>query len=396
MLWAMDKIKGLISLATNDPNSTTGYGVQANHLVTSMKKAGMQTAILSNYGTEGKIDKWRTKYGDVPLYPKGLLPYSDDVMELWHNHHRAQFPDLPHALMTLYDVWVYNNMKAQVPIISWVPLDHVTMPPLVKQFLDRDNVTPVAMSPHGQRQLKAAGFDAAYVPHAVDTKTFKRTSKFRGNPTRQFMDIPEEHFLVGMVLANKANKIVHRKAYGEQLLAFGIFHKEHPDSHLYIHADPSTAMGGFDLGNLIKACGIPREAVTIANRNELQLGYSDADMAALYSTFDVLLMATYGEGFGVPVLEMQACGGRVIASNWAATADLVSEDCWLVEGQPFWDEPQRAFYQIPFLGSITNALEEAYKADRGPSAASRRFALQFDVETVWEQYWQPFFSDYFS
>ena len=396
MLWAMDKIKGLISLATNDPNSTTGYAVQANHLVTSMKKAGMQTAILSNYGTEGKIDKWRTKYGDVPLYPKGLLPYSDDVMELWHNHHRAQFPELPHALMTLYDVWVYNNMKAQVPIISWVPLDHVTMPPLVKQFLDRDNVTPVAMSPHGQRQLKAAGLDAHYVPHAVDTKTFKRTGKFRGNPTRQFMDIPEEHFLVGMVLANKANKIVHRKAYAEQLLAFGIFHKEHPDSHLYIHADPSAAMGGFDLGNLIKACGIPREAVTIANRNELQLGYSDADMAALYSTFDVLMMATYGEGFGVPTIEAQACGTRVIASNWAATADLVSEDCWLVEGQPFWDEPQRAFYQIPFLGSITNALEEAYKADRGPSAASRRFALQFDVETVWEQYWQPFFADYFS
>ena len=392
----MDKIKGLISLATNDPNATTGYAVQANHLVTSMKKAGMQTAILSNYGTEGKIDKWRTKYGDVPLYPKGLLPYSDDVMELWHNHHRAQFPDLPHALMTLYDVWVYNNMKAQVPIISWVPLDHVTMPPLVKQFLDRDNVTPVAMSPHGQRQLKAAGLDAHYVPHAVDTKTFKRTSKFRGNPTRQFMDIPEEHFLVGMVLANKANKIVHRKAYAEQLLAFGIFHKEHPDSHLYIHADPSAAMGGFDLGNLIKACGIPRDAVTIANRNELQLGYSDADMAALYSTFDVLMMATYGEGFGVPTIEAQACGTRVIASNWAATADLVSEDCWLVEGQPFWDEPQRAFYQIPFLGSITNALEEAYKADRGPSAASRRFALQFDVETVWEQYWQPFFADYFS
>lgn len=396
MLWGMEKIKGLISLATNDPNSTTGYGVQANHLVTSMKKAGMQTAILSNYGTEGKIDKWRTKYGDVPLYPKGLLPYSDDVMELWHNHHRAQFPDLPHSLMTLYDVWVYNNMKSTVPMISWVPLDHVTMPPLVKQFLDRDNVTPVAMSPHGQRQLKAAGFDAAYVPHAVDTKTFKRTSKFRGNPTRQFMDIPEEHFLVGMVLANKANKIVHRKAYDTQLLAFGIFHKEHPDSHLYIHADPSTAMGGFDLGNLIKACGIPRDAVTIANRNELQLGYSDADMAALYSTFDVLMMATYGEGFGVPTIEAQACGTRVIASNWAATADLVSEDCWLVEGQPFWDEPQRAFYQIPFLGSITNALEEAYKADRGPSAASRRFALQFDVERVWEDYWQPFFTDYFS
>ena len=395
MLWGMEKIKGLISLATNDPNATTGYGVQASHLVDSMKKAGMQTAILSNYGTEGKIDKHRTKHGDVPIYPKGLLPYSEDVMELWHNHHRAQHPNLPHAIMTLYDVWVYNNMKANVPIISWVPLDHVTMPPMVKAFLERENVTPVAMSPHGQRQLKAAGFDAAYIPHSVDTNVFKRTKNFRGKPTREVLEIGEDTFLVGMVLANKANKIVHRKAYAEQLLAFGIFHKEHPDSHLYIHAEPSPIMGGFDLGQLIKACGIPADAVTIANRHELQLGYSDQDMAALYSAFDVLLMATYGEGFGVPTIEAQACGTRVIASNWAATADLVSEDCWLVEGQPFWDEPQRAFYQIPFLGSITNALEQAYKADRGPSAASRKFALGFDVETVWERDWVPFLTEYF-
>jgi glycosyltransferase involved in cell wall biosynthesis len=393
---AVEKIKGLVSLATNDPNASTGYGVQAKHLIGSMKEHGMQVAVLSNYGTEAKIDKYRTKHGEVPLYPKGLLPYSDDVMELWHNHHRAQYPELPHAIVTLYDVWVYNNMKAEVPIISWVPLDHITMPPLVHRFLERDNVTPVAMSLHGQRQLKAAGFDAPYIPHSVDTNVFKRTAKLRGKDTRTFMDIPADYHLTGMVLANKANKILHRKAYAEQLLAWGIFHKDHPKSHLYIHADPSIIMGGFDLGNLIKACGIPEDAVTIANRNELLLGYSDADMAALYSAFDVLLMATYGEGFGVPMIEAASCSVRTIASSWAATQDLVTEDCWLVEGQPFWDEAQKSFFQIPLLGSIVAALEKSYEAPRGPSIAQRKFALDFDTKRVWERDWLPFFRDYFA
>ncbi len=64
------------------------------------------------------------------------------------------------------------------------------------------------------------------------------------------------------------------------------------------------------------------------------LGIRRRSLAALYSAADVLLAPSYGEGFGVPTVEAQACGTRVIGSGWAATADLVAEDGWLVEGQP--------------------------------------------------------------
>ena len=399
IVWGMavEKIKGLASLVSNDPTMPTGYGVQAGQLVEQMKKHGIHIGVLSNYGTEGNIRQHRTKYGDVPIYPKGLKPYSDDVIELWHNHHRAQHPRLPHAIFTLYDVWVYNALpEMDTPIYCWVPLDHITLPPLVKKFLDRPNVHAIAMSPHGQRQLKGAGIESVYIPHAVNTDVFVRTEKFRGQPTREFMDIKADDFLVSMVMANKANGMVHRKAYAEQLLAFGIFHKEHPDSHLYIHADPLPLTGGFHLGDLLKSCGVPASAVTIANRDELKTGYSDQEMAAIYSATDVLMMATYGEGFGVPVIEAQACGTRVITSSWAATPDLVSEDSFLVEGQPFWDEPQKSFFQIPLLGSMVSALERAYNADRGPSVASRQFALGFGVETVFERDWVPFLREVFA
>ena len=100
-----------------------------------------------------------------------------------------------------------------------------------------------------------------------------------------------------------------------------------------------------------------------------------------------------GKGL-VPIIEAQACGTRVIGSNWAATADLVADDGFKVEGQPFWDEPQKAFYQIPILADLVRALEEAYEADRGVSSVARSFALQFDIETVWSDYWLAFLRDY--
>jgi len=395
IVWGMskEKLNAVFSIVSNSPNTPTGYGVQVAYLVEKLKKHGAKVAVLSNFGTEGAMGKHVTKHGTVDVYPKGLQGYSEDVIQTWHDHHRAKYPDLPAFILTVYDVWVYMKTELKGPVICYVPLDHVTIPPLVKSFLKRENVSSIAMAPHGQRQLAINGIEAPYIPHSVDTEVFQRRDKLRGVPTREFMGIDPDTFLVGMVMANKANGIIHRKAYAEQMLAFGIFHKEHPDSHLYIHADYSPVVQGFHLEHLREACGIPKEAVTFANRDELRTGYSDEEMAALYSAMDVLMMATMGEGFGVPCIEMASVGGRVIASNWAATQDLVSEDGWLVEGQPFWDEPQKAFYQIPLLGSLTGALEKAYKADRGHSVASRSFALQFDVDAVWEASWLPFFRE---
>jgi hypothetical protein len=85
----------------------------------------------------------------------------------------------------------------------------------------------------------------------------------------------------------------------------------------------------------------------------------------------------------------------VIGSSWAASADLVAEDGWLVDGQPFWDEPQKAFYQVPLLDSVVSALALAEK-ERGFSAVSRKFALDFDEEKVWTDYWMPFLKEYFA
>ena len=389
------KFKGAVSIASNSFGSSTGYGVQGKYLAEKLLKHGVKVANLSNYGLEGRKETMRLKTGDVKHYPRGQVLYSEDVMELWHKDFTSAFPELKSYLFTLYDVWVYNNLKFDGEIISWVPLDHITLPPQVAKFLLRPQVTPITMSPHGQRQLEEAGIDSTYIPHAVDTKVFKPTDTYEGMPIRQYLEVPEDAFLVSMVQANKANGQIHRKALAEQFLAFGMFRKEFPNSYLYLHMEPNKAFGGFDIPKLLKACGLDQSCVLMADSDILRVGYPQEFLSAIYTASDVLLGCSYGEGFGVPVVEAQACGTRVITSGFAATQDLAGPDSWIVGGQPFWDEAQQAFFSIPFVQSMVEALKEAQAAPKGVSQQAIDFAKQFDVDRVWEQYWKPFWESKF-
>ena len=394
---AHEKLDGLISVASNSYDIPTGYGQQVKFLIDRLLKHGIKAANLSNYGLQGSISEIKTPYGKAKHYPMGFKPYSDDAIPVWHNDFKADYPLLKDAVLTLYDQWVYNDMEFDGRIIAWTPLDHVTLPPLVHKFLTRENVTVVTMSPHGQRQLEKAGIESTYIPHGIDTKVMKPTvTVFDNIPTRDYLGVPKDAFLVSIVQANKANGLVHRKALAEQLMAFSIFRQSHPDAYLYIHSEPSNAFGGFNIPQLLASVGLTKEHVIILDQNINRVGYPPEYLAAIYTASDVMLQVSYGEGFGVPVVEAQACGTRVITSNWAATKDLAGPDSYLVDGQPFWDEPQAAFYHIPNIGSIVNALSLAYDAPRGVSKSSIDFAKDFDVDRVWQWYWMPFLREFFS
>jgi len=381
-------LNGVVSLYSNSPNPT-GYGEQSKILLDLLKRDGADVAMLSNYGLEGNVSTYETAHGPIPHYPRGVDGYSNDVAPLHHSHFKNQHQGKPDLLITLYDVWVLQGKGwEEQNVASWVPLDHVTMPPKVQEWLRRDNVTPIAMAPHGVRQMESVGIECEYVPHSINTEVFKPTDQFKGQHVRDFMKTGDK-FVVGMVAANKASGLIHRKCFSENLLAFSMFYSKHPDAVLYLHTDPLGTAGGWNLLNVLKAFGIPKEAVIFPNFVDFKYGINQTELAALYTGMDVLLAPSYGEGFGVPTLEAAACGVRVIGSGWAATPDLISEDGWLVEGQPMWDAGQDAIWQVPLVPSIVGALEEAYNAPRGTSKAQVEFAQGFAVEKVWQDRWLP-------
>lgn len=364
--------------------------MQTGMLVDRLKRDGADVAAISNYGVEGNMTTYKSPYGEIPHYPRGLDPYSNDVVPMHHAHFKAQNPDKKDLLITLYDVWVLQGKGwDSIPVASWVPLDHTTMPPKVEAWLRKENVTPIAMSPFGVEQMNRKEIACEYVPHAIDTSVMKPTNEIQGQDAREFMGITKDQFLVGSVAANKASGLIHRKAFSENLLAFSIFRERHPDAVLYLHTDPYGTAGGWNLLKMLAAFGIPKDAVLFPPYVDYKYGMAPKDLAGLYSTMDVLLAPSFGGGFEIPIVEAQACGTRVIASSWTAPKDLVADDGWLVEGQPMWDAGQDAVWQIPSVPSIVEALERAYQAERGSSKTSIEFASQFDVETVWDKFWIP-------
>lgn len=373
---------------SNAPFTNTGYGQQTAQIIPRLLQDQHEVAIHAMYGLEGSTSMWN----GVKLYPRGLAPYSDDIMVAhwmdWANGNRA----LPPILMTLFDVWVFKSATFdQVPnIASWVPIDHAPVPPDVLAWLDRKNVMPIAMSKFGSRMLDKAGVKHEYAPHGIES-TFKPTTHYSNGRLqatgRELMGIDDDKFVVMM---NAANKGVNpsRKAFAENMLAFGIFAQTHPEAVLYLHTEANGSMGGISLLHLAEACGIRPEQMKIVDQYAYRAGFPQEALAAMYTASDVLLSCSMGEGFGLAVIEAQACGTRVIVSDFTAQPELVGSG-WTVEVQPFWDAAQRSWFCTPHVPSIVDALKRAYEAPRGTDETAVGFASQYQSDAVYEASWRP-------
>lgn len=321
-----------------------------------------------------------------------MSAYSDDIV-VAHWMEWTQSTTLPKLLMTLFDVWVLKapNLEKVPNIASWVPIDHQPCPPEVMDWCKRPNVMPIAMSKFGQRMLEMQGVRSLYVPHGIES-VYQPTPVVKDQDGRQIsgraiMGFKDDDFVVMMTAANKG---VHppRKAFAENFMAFGMFAQKHPDAVLYMHSEAAGAAGGIDLNTLAQACGIAPERIKWADPYLYRIGLPQTAMAALYSGADVLLATSMGEGFGIPVVEAQACGTPVIVSNFTAQPELCG-DGWVVDGQPWWDAAQRSWFLTPSVPGILSALEEAYARGRGRSEKAVEFAKQYEADHVYETHWKP-------
>ena len=329
----------------------------------------------------------------VQLYPAGFEQQGNDII---HNHAMHFFGGDERGgwIIILSDLWVMQNpLLDKFNVVGWCPVDHFPVPPQVLGFFHRTGAEAAGMSQFGNDLLREAGLESTYLPLAVDTAVFKptETATVVGNDLtgREIIDVAEDAFLVGMNAMNK--DALDRKGFNEAFRAFGAFHRQHPEAVLYVHADPNGMGSGLNLRELAVHSAIPQHAIKFPAIYDIQVGsFRPEMMAAIYTSFDVLLAPSHGEGFCVPLIEAQACGTPVIATDFSAQAELVGAG-WKVAGQPLWDHAQRASYVIPFVTDVLAALEAAYAADRPAMVDTAvSFAARYDADRVFERHWVPF------
>jgi FkbM family methyltransferase len=371
-----------ILIHSNAPWAGSGYGGQTALLAKRLPDLGHEVVVSAMNGLDGRPLDWE---GTVVL-PSGMTAYSNDVIA---PHARMVLGADPGLILVLYDAWAVDPKPLRdFATALWAPIQSHPVPPSDLEFFRASGAQPIAMSHYGERELTDAGLQPVYVPHAVDTSVFKPLTDGERAAAREMLDIPADAFVIAIVAANK-DKTPARKGWGEQFQAFAQFRKRHPDAVLLVHSLLETA-GGVNLMNLVYDLGI-QDAVQFTNQYKQVTGlYAPEDVAALMGCADVLSNCSWGEGFGLPVLEAQACGTPVVVSDGSAGTELCGSG-WLVQTQPYWHPFAQSWWHAPIIESIGEAWEKAYTSARDPQMRekARGFALGYDVDTVMTQYWKP-------
>jgi glycosyltransferase involved in cell wall biosynthesis len=386
---------------SNAPTTPSGYGSQTRQVGLRIARAGYEIEFSANDGTTGDRE-WN-----------GLLVRGSSQSERYSRDTVMGDIEASGAdqVIVLYDGWVYAEQGVRTfegldNVTGWTPIDHYPTPLGLYSWVGGHNT--IAMSQFGRDCIAAtsAAMPEAqprkrwYAPHAVDS-VFQPMD---GGRFRDLIDVPRDAYLVGIVAANFGTRIYDRKGWSDMSAAAARFMEAHPDAYLYVHTLQKTA-DGIDLPLRFQFVGIPPDRLRWADQYALKKSLvSDEQMAEIYSSFDVLLGTSRGEGFGLPGIEAQACGVPVILSNWTAQTELVTGEAWngsigserhpsgwLVSVDPDWDPRQGADFAKPRTHSIIGALAEAYERKGDPSLrdAALARAAEFDADLVFDRYWRP-------
>ncbi len=342
---------------SNAPWGKSAYAGQTKLAVRHLMKLGYELAVACNYGLQGATIG---SEDGVTLYPMGYDKRSNDIVQSHAEDFNAD------VIISLFDAWPLRFAKLKTPWIPWLPVDHDPAPRIVVNALQGhpDDKRPgqpalasVAYSRHGLRALQAAGApDPRYIPLGVETEVYKRQDQ---REVRERLGLPLDKFIVGQVGANLY--FPNRKCIPQTLQAFAQFRQTHPDSLFYLHTEESGIYEGIKLKPLLKALGLNDGSVMLCDQYQYAVGFPETYMRDIFAALDVLLSPSMAEGFGVPIVEAQACGTPVIATDWTSMTELVSGGWVITEYEKWWTQ-QESWQVIPHVSAIVEALNDAYTA----------------------------------
>lgn len=363
---------------SNSLFTSSGYGTHSRTVLTRMKKAGYEVAMQSNYGVNGGT----VEHEGIKIYPQFGSPWGEDAFLT----HSKEFGS--HVNFTCIDIFPLNiQVIRQVP--NWIPMMFVDGDPLSPMNKDRLNLASeiISVSKFGQKTLVKNGYSSTYIPLSVDTKVFSPKDK---SEARKRFGLPEDVFIFGMVAANKDNP--SRKSFQEVIDAFAKVAPKFPQARLFIHTNLIDTAHGFPIVEYASYKGLQGKLIML-DAHTMQHKLTREDMAYLYSSFDVLLNPSNREGFGLSIIEAQACGVPVLVNDCQSMPELVGAGKVCKIG---WNQWVLATYQPhPDVKDLTDKMiefiDEQPKKFNLWKKKAREFILNnYDSDLVFEKYWVPY------
>ena len=166
----------------------------------------------------------------------------------------------------------------------------------------------VAMSKYGAQIYKDYyNMDVPFIWHGVDSETFKPMGK---------PDHLKDMFVVGDINRNQPRKQPIRI-----IDAFSRFAKDKDDVLIHLQKDWNDRFG-WPIKYFTDLYGVTNKCIRPG-----KVGMPREEVAKVYNAWDVNIMCTGGEGFGLAFAESMMCGVPNIANDYTTSKELV-DDGW--------------------------------------------------------------------
>lgn len=364
---------------SNGAFTGTGYGTATRSVTNQLKKDGHDPHVLAYWGIQG----------GAKLSIDGVMHYSPRS-DIWANDYMEDLSRFLRCDFTLIhrDIWVNSvEMENRFPFAAWFPVDHAPVSKTIVEHVERAE-WKASISKFGVQQLANHDVEVDYVPHSFDSDIFSYSRSLEG---RDMLGIPKDAFLITMVADNKG--VPSRKGFPEMYEAIAEMQRRHPDVWAYNHSIFTEERQGINLQKLLEFKECDPARFKFVDPFLFFFGIDYSVLAKFYQASDVLLHTSYGEGFGLTILEAQSCGTPVVTTNTTAMPEITFNG-YSVDGYKFF-YPFFADWIVPKVGEIVDALEELYKA-KGSKKQEKKNKDTADMiynewrdEVVYDKYWKP-------
>lgn len=367
------------------PECYSGYGNASRHMISWLTKQGHWVAGATKHPVSIRWRMW-----DVPgtdeqrpiLAGTNIDVINNDVMDKWKMD----------CCISMFDVWALQ--KPITGHIPWIPIDTQNVSEKIIKVV-KDTPMQIAMTKHGQMELESAGLSPEYAPIGFDPKIFHpkpdQGQEFRESLLWADGLKPDEMFLIGSVGLNYADD---RKGFVILLQAFKKFHAKHPEARLFLHTQACKKAQGINYGKIANELGV-MDYIGWPDQAQFWLGqYTPETLASIYSGFDVFCLPTRGEGFGMPVVEAQACGTPVVVTENTSGPELTKSGCLIpTDGDGYVYTGLNTWRVQPKPSAVVGSLEFIHALWGGNDFESPEEILdtvqEFSWPNVWKNDWGP-------
>jgi len=289
------------------------------------------------------------------------------------------------VVIILKDPYVFNGVE-NLPVFT-VFYSPVAEEPLSPQY---KTITQTAMyiwipSSWGIRVAKESGIHyqrLRYVPHGVSDayKVLDEPDKCKAR-----FGFPDVDVLISMVSVNRGRKFIPNQLEGVRK-----FIENNPDLKVgvYLHTNPQpdnySLHGGWNLPTVLDLYGLA-DVVRFPDPYIYRIGFSEKQMCELYNATDVLLNATT-EGYGLPIIESQACGTPVVTVNHGNGPEINFFGLNAEVGAFYYTIVGTKF-AVPDSDSVAEQIEKALKISEKDRKSVADFVRRtYDWDVVYKGY----------